>query len=97
MLPILQSALDALLAQGYIEVTKKKGRKVTTKQVAFEGRLIGTPQLVAEDEGIVMRFTTYQGNEGALRPDKFIDAMLEFAAGSAPELVALKRSCLRAE
>ena len=53
------------------------------------------PPAFAEGEGgkVVMAFTTRQDNEGALRPDKFIDAALD-GIEAAPQLVALTRTRL---
>lgn len=71
-------AFDRLLERGFIEVTKRKGRKETVKQIDFEGRLIDGPHIAQDDEAVVaVDFSTFQGNEGALRPDKLIAAALE--------------------
>lgn len=90
----LRRAFGKLLEKGYIEVIKKKGRTQKVKQVAFEGRLIEGPEFAAKDAGIVMRFSTFQGNEGALRPDKFIDAALALMETPA-RLARLTRQELR--
>lgn len=94
LLKELCCALDKLLEIGYIEVVKKKGRAQKVKQIGFEGRLIEGPEFSIEDLYIVMRFSTYQGNEGALRPDKFIDAALAMM-DNPPQLASLTREELR--
>ena len=86
----LRDAFDQLLAVGYIEVVKKKGRKLQTKQVSFEGRLVAGPDFSVEGNHVVVAFTTFQGSNGALRPDKFIDAALAYMQRPA-SLVALTR------
>lgn len=94
MLEALRCAFGELLEKGYIEVIKRKGRAEKVKQVAFEGRLIEAPVFSADDTCVVMRFSTFQGNEGALRPDKFIDAALALMSTPA-RLVRLTRQELR--
>lgn len=86
----VREAFAALLDRGFIEVKKTKGRKETTKQVSFEGRLVDGPHVDSDDDGIVIRFTTYQGNEGALRPDKFVAAALE-SIDEPPAIKSLSR------
>lgn len=90
----VDDAFTELVDRGYIEVEKKKGCKVTVKRVEFDGRLIDGPHL--EDEGgrARVRFSTFQGNEGALRPDKFIAAALDGVEGS-PQRSSLMRIALR--
>lgn len=90
----LRRAFSELLDIGYIEVVKKKGRTHKVKQVAFEGRLVERPQFAIEDKSVVVRFSTFQGNEGALRPDKFIDAAITLM-DTPPQLTRLTRRELR--
>lgn len=92
-LDVLKSAFDRLVERGYIEVTKKKGRNLKVKKVEFEGRLVKSPELSIEDGRIVLAFSTFQGSEGALRPDKFIAAALE-GVEDAPLLIELTRIAL---
>lgn len=91
----LQSAFDDLCSLGYIEVVKKKGRNIKTKKVEFEGRLVEGPKFSICEDCVELRFTTFQGSEGALRPDKFIAAALE-KMENPPQLVELVRMELRA-
>ena len=70
-------AFEQLVDRGFIEVTKTKGRKTTTKRVEFAGRLVDGPHVVADGDVATVSFSTFQGNEGALRPDKFIAAACE--------------------
>lgn len=75
----IQRSFDQLLDRGYIEVEKKKGRKITTKRIDFDGRLVDGPSIEVEAIAngvpkVVLRFSTLQGEGGALRPDKFIAA-----------------------
>lgn len=76
----VKRGFDRLLEHGHIEVKKTKGRKETIKRIAFDGRLVDGPRLSEEDEGenpvVKVEFSTYQGNEGALRPDKFVAAAI---------------------
>lgn len=74
-------ALEQLVDRGFIEVTKTKGRKTTVKRVEFEGRLVDGPHVTADDDVVTIDFSTFQGNEGALRPDKFIAAACELMDG----------------
>lgn len=67
-------AFERLLERGYIEVKKVKGRKETVKQVAFEGRLVDGPRFAQEGSTVSVEFSTFQGNAGALRPDRFVAA-----------------------
>ena len=90
----IERAFGALVDRGYIEVTKTKGKKVSTKRVEFAERLIDGPHLAESDRGIVVEFSTYQGSEGALRPDKFIVAAFE-GMEEPPELFELTRMALR--
>lgn len=70
-------AFEQLVDRGFIEVTKTKGRKTTVKRVEFAGRLVDGPHVVADGDVTTVDFSTFQGNEGALRPDKFIAAACE--------------------
>lgn len=91
----IQSAFGQLVERGYIEVTKTKGKKVTTKRVEFEGRLVDGPHVNEGEEGeVVLEFATHQGNEGALRPDKFISAAFE-GVDNPPAVLSLTRMELR--
>ena len=90
----LEAAFEKLLERGFIEVVKKKGRKETVKRVSFEARLIEDPVFTENDTCVAVRFTTYQGSEGALRPDKFIAAATEQLVES-PYLRSLTRLELR--
>ena len=87
-------ALEQLVDRGFIEVTKIKGRKTTVKRVEFEGRLVDGPHVTADDDVVTVGFSTFQGNEGALRPDKFISAALE-GANANVSLLSLTRMELR--
>lgn len=87
-------ALEQLVDRGFIEVTKIKGRKTTVKRVEFEGRLVDGPHVAVEDDVVTVGFSTFQGNEGALRPDKFISAALE-GANANVSLLSLTRMELR--
>lgn len=87
-------ALEQLVDRGFIEVTKTKGRKTTVKRVEFEGRLVDGPHVTADDDVVTIDFSTFQGNEGALRPDKFISAALE-GANANVSLLSLTRMELR--
>lgn len=87
-------AFEQLVDRGFIEVTKTKGRKTTTKRVEFEGRLIDGPHVTSDGDAAIVEFATFQGNEGALRPDKFISAALE-GANADVSLVSLTRMELR--
>ena len=69
-------ALEQLVDRGFIEVTK-----TTVKRVEFEGRLVDGPHVTADDDVVTIDFSTFQGNEGALRPDKFIAAACELMDG----------------
>lgn len=90
----VRRAFDDLVGRGFIEVTKTKGKKAGTKRVEFEGRLVDGPHLSEDGDRVVVEFTTFQGNEGALRPDKFIAAAFE-GMDEAPVLVELVRMELR--
>ena len=70
-------AFGQLVDRGFIEVTKTKGRKTTAKRVEFAGRLVDGPHVTADGDVMTVDFSTFQGNEGALRPDKFIAAACE--------------------
>lgn len=87
-------AFDQLVERGFIEVTKTKGRKTTTKRVEFDGRLIDGPHVAADGDVVTVDFSTFQGNEGALRPDKFISAALE-GTNANVSLLSLTRTDLR--
>lgn len=87
-------ALEQLVDRGFIEVTKTKGHKTTVKRVEFEGRLVDGPHVTADDDVVTIDFSTFQGNEGALRPDKFISAALE-GANANVSLLSLTRMELR--
>lgn len=87
-------ALEQLVDRGFIEVTKTKGHKTTVKRVEFEGRLVDGPHVTADDDVVTVDFSTFQGNEGALRPDKFISAALE-GANANVSLLSLTRMELR--
>ena len=91
---MLEEAFARLCEVGFIETVKVKKGKTKVKRVEFATRLVGPPAF-AEGEGgkVVMAFTTRQDNEGALRPDKFIDAALD-GIEAAPQLVALTRTRL---
>lgn len=91
---VLEEAFARLCEVGFIETVKVKKGKTKVKRVEFATRLVGPPAF-AEGEGgkVVMAFTTRQDNEGALRPDKFIDAALD-GIEAAPQLVALTRTRL---
>ena len=99
----LASAFASLLDTGYIEAEKKKGRKVTTKQIEFDGRLIDGPHIkiaddafAPEDTGhVVVEFSTFQGSDGALRPDKFITAAIA-GMDNPPAIKSLTRVALQA-
>lgn len=86
----LQSAFDALLARGHIEIVKKKRGREDVKRVEFEGRLVDPPVLSAEGDAVSLRFATRQGETGALRPDKFIASALG-ELEDAPRLLSLTR------
>lgn len=90
----VQRAFEQLVDRGFIEVTKTKGRKTTTKRVDFEGRLVDGPHVTGDGDVAIVEFSTYQGSEGALRPDKFIAAALE-GANADMSLVSLTRMELR--
>lgn len=87
-------AFEQLVDRGFIEVTKTKGHKTTVKRVEFEGRLVDGPHVAVEDDVVTVGFSTFQGNEGALRPDKFISAALE-GANANVSLLSLTRMELR--
>ena len=70
-------AFGQLVDRGFIEITKTKGRKTTAKRVEFAGRLVDGPHVTADGDVMTVDFSTFQGNEGALRPDKFIAAACE--------------------
>lgn len=74
-------ALEQLVDRGFIEVTKTRGRKTTVKRVEFEGRLVDGPHVTVDGDVATIDFSTFQGNEGALRPDKFIAAACELMDG----------------
>lgn len=74
-------AFERLVDRGFIEVTKTKDHKTTVKRVEFEGRLIDGPHIEDAGNVVTVRFSTFQGNEGALRPDKFIAAACELMDG----------------
>lgn len=90
---LLRPAFDALLARGHLEVVKRKKGKVVTKQIRFAEKLVEKPVFFAWDGRVCMTFSTRQNNEGALRPDLFVDAALD-GVGGAPELLALVRTGL---
>ena len=95
----LGNALDTLMARGYIEVARKpkKGRgPAKVKQISFENRLLGKPQMEQLGKDVAVRFTTCAQDEGSLRPDKFLAAMLEPLGERAPRVAALTRLELRA-
>lgn len=95
----MSAAFDRLVDRGFIEITKTKGRKTTTKRIEFDGRLVEGPHLgvmSADDDGeqrVVLRFSTFQGEGGALRPDKFIAAAFE-GMSDAPAIESLTRVSL---
>ena len=94
----LQPGLDALMSRGYIEVARKpkKGRgPAKVKQIAFEGRLLGEPEMIQLGNDVAVRFTTCAQDEGSLRPDKFLAAMLEPLGENAPRMASLTRLELR--
>lgn len=70
-------AFERLVERGFIEVTKTKGRKTTVKRVEFEDRLVDGPHVADDGDVVTVEFSTFQGSEGALRPDKFIAAACE--------------------
>lgn len=74
---VVARAFERLVDRGFIEVTKTKGRNTTVKRVEFEGRLVDGPHVTADGDVVTVGFSTFQGNEGALRPDKFIAAACE--------------------
>jgi len=71
---VLEQAFAALVNRGFIEVVRKKKKP---KTVEFEGRLVVAPTCEVADGRVVVRFSTKDWGQGALRPDKFIDAALE--------------------
>lgn len=90
----IQAAFSELVDKGYIEVEKKKGRSIALKLIEFDGRLIEGPQFSLDTNGnIVVEFSTFQGSEGALRPDKFIAAAL-VGMDNPPAIKSLTRTAL---
>lgn len=75
-------AFERLVDRGFIEVTKTKGHKTTVKRVEFAGRLVDGPHVTVDDDVVTVDFSTFQGSEGALRPDKFIAAACELMDGT---------------
>lgn len=93
----LEKAFDALLDIGYLETVKQKKRKTVVKRVLFSEKLVVPPAFVTEHASgrVAMTFVTFQNNEGALRPDKFIGAALTgLPEGERPALVKLVRTAL---
>ena len=89
----LQEALDALVERGFIEVSRKRKK---TKRVDFADRLVEPPCCELHEGLVLVRFTTRDTGQGALRPDKFLDAALE-TMQSRPQLLKLTRIELRQE
>ena len=89
----LEEAFRKLLAVGHIEVVRKKKKP---KLVEFEGRLVAPPAFTEGQDRVIVGFSTKDWGEGALRPDKFIAAALEFTE-TPPSLVKLTRIELRPE
>ena len=85
----LGRGLQALLEQGHITVVRKRKKP---KQVDFEGRLLAEPVLEEHAGRVLVRFATRDWGEGALRPDKFLDAAEALAAQ--PDAAAFRRTCL---
>ncbi|MEI3376697.1 MAG: TIGR03936 family radical SAM-associated protein [Coriobacteriales bacterium] len=90
----IERAFSQLVETGFIEVVKTKGRATKVKRVEFEGRLIDGPHVAGNGDGVTVEFTTFQGSDGALRPDKFISAALE-GANADISLMSLTRMELR--
>lgn len=99
----LQTAFTALSERGYIEILRKnKKRKrgpMELKRIELEGRLLGQPQLVEEDGVVALSFSTVAQQQGAsLRPDRYIEAALEFIPeAERPAIATLARTALRGE
>lgn len=99
----IAAAFARLVDVGYIEVTKTKGRKTTTKRIDFADRLVDGPHLgvsgaCLDADGsplVTLEFSTFQGEGGALRPDKFIDAAFA-GMDDAPAIRSLTRASLHA-
>lgn len=97
----LQAAFAALGERGYIEILRKnKKRKrgpMELKRIELEGRLLGEPQLQQEGDAVVVSFSTMAQEQGAsLRPDRYIEAALEFIdEGERPAVSSLARTALR--
>ena len=94
----LQTAFDALVEQGYIEVMRKPKKKrgpMEAKQVPFENRLVEEPVCEQDGADVRVRFTTCAQADGSLRPDKLIEAALEKLDGERPRLRGFVRRDLR--
>lgn len=91
----LERAFADLLEVGYIEVEKKKGRRTTSKRIEFDGRLVEGPIFgLVDGPRIAVRFSTLQGEGGALRPDKFIAAAFD-GIEDPPAVTSLTRLSLQ--
>lgn len=92
----LEEAFSALLSRGSLEVVKKKRGKTVVREVRFAEKLVREPVFFPWEGRVCMTFTTRQNNEGALRPDLFIDEALKDVV-DAPALVTLVRTELAGE
>lgn len=91
---LVSSAFSALVETGGIEVVKKKRGKLKTRTIDFDTHLIEKPSCEIDEFGDVKAsFATCQREDGALRPDLFIDRALEGIEG-APRLRRLTRENL---
>lgn len=95
-LQLLQGAFDALADTGVIEVVKVKRGKEKVKRIELAEKLVEGPQLTVVDGDVILRFKTRQAEDGALRPDLFIDEALKGVEG-APEWVSLARLRLESD
>lgn len=69
----LKDAINDVLSQGYIEYL----RKDKVKRVALENKIAAPVELAQEGDTITLHLVTRSSNEGALRPDVFMDAVAD--------------------
>ncbi len=87
----LEESFGKLMKLGYIETVKVKRGKTRVKRVEFSRRIVKAPLFALSGSNVAMEFSTFQDNDGALRPDKFIEAALK-DEGNSPQLVSLMRT-----
>lgn len=91
----LQGAFDAVLERGYVEYL----RKDKLKRVELAGKLVEPPAIGARDDRTYeVSLVTRSSNEGALRPDVFVESVAEellWRAGS--DLVSARAQAFAAQ